>query len=117
MHLVQTGEPRGSSTESALNNIQAIDERIREGIKEIRVWPDGRTDTPGAARYVGVSEKTLMMHRVHGTGPEFVRLGGQKRGRVFYFLAALDAWMHGGVVKTTNAFGANENISAGGMHE
>ena len=117
MKVFEMGEPKRVSTESALNKIQVIDERIREGIRDIRVWPDGRTDTPGAARYVGISEKTLMMHRVHGTGPEFVRLGGQKRGRVFYFLAALDAWMRGGLVKTRNAFETDQHIGAGGQHD
>jgi len=108
-------DPKGLSMESALNTIQALDERIREEMREIRVWPDGRTDTVGAAKYTGISEKTLMMHRVHGTGPDFVRLGGQKRGRVFYFFGALDAWMQGGLVKTNDCnVGANKHFLAGG---
>ena len=115
MNVIDMGDPKGQSTESALNIVQAIDQRIREEMRAIRVWPDGRTDTAGAARYTGISEKTLMMHRVHGTGPEFVRLGGKKRGRVFYFLAALDEWMHGGLVKTKKEIiETNKHFLAGG---
>jgi hypothetical protein len=58
-------------------------ERLR-----VTIFPDGRLDTDNAAQYLGLSPKTLAMMRSAGTGPKFV-----KRGRVFYFLEDLRAWM------------------------
>lgn len=52
------------------------------------VYPDGRLDTENAARFLGLSPKTLAIMRSCGTGPRFV-----KRGRVFYFLDDLQAWI------------------------
>lgn len=52
------------------------------------VFPDGRLDTKNAAQYLGLSLKTLAMMRSAGTGPRFV-----KRGRIFYFIDDLKAWM------------------------
>ena len=52
------------------------------------VFPDGRLDTKNSAQYLGLSLKTMAMMRSAGTGPRFV-----KRGRIFYFLDDLDAWM------------------------
>ena len=55
---------------------------------EVTVLPDGRMDRKNAARYLGLSEKTLAMYAVKGTGPKFV-----KRGLVFYFRKDLDCWL------------------------
>ncbi|WP_368693175.1 hypothetical protein [Paraburkholderia sp. EG286B] len=54
----------------------------------MNILPDGRTDTKGAALYSGYTVKTLAMWRSQGKGPPFV-----KRGRVWYFIADLDAWL------------------------
>jgi hypothetical protein len=58
-------------------------ERVR-----VIIFPDGRLNTDNAAQYLGLSTKTLAMMRSAGTGPKFV-----KRGRIFYFLEDLEAWM------------------------
>jgi hypothetical protein len=63
-------------------NIQAV---------EVMILPDGRMDRKNAARYLGLSVKTLAMHATRGTGPRFI-----KRGRVFYFRADLDQWLWDG---------------------
>jgi hypothetical protein len=52
------------------------------------IFPDGRLETNNSARFLGLSAKTLAMMRSAGTGPKFV-----KRGRVFYFLEDLQAWL------------------------
>lgn len=44
--------------------------------------------TPGAARHVRLSPRTLERHRVAGSGPRFARLGR----RVVYRLADLEDW-------------------------
>lgn len=62
----------------------------------ILVLPDGRLDTANAAAYVGLSIKTLAMMRCRGEGPRFI-----KRGKVFYYLDALDEWLRDGEVKST----------------
>ena len=55
---------------------------------KVVVFPDGRLDTENAARYLGLSPKTLAMMRTAGNGPIFV-----KRGSIFYFLDDLQAWI------------------------
>jgi hypothetical protein len=55
---------------------------------EVMILPDGRMDRKNAARYLGLSVKTLAMHVSRGTGPKFI-----KRGRVFYFRKDLDQWL------------------------
>lgn len=62
----------------------------------VLILPDGRMDTRNAARYLGLSEKTLAMMRSAGKGPLFV-----KRGRVFYFQRDLDGWIQAGMATST----------------
>ena len=62
-------------------------ERVMERVKVV-IYPDGRLDTDNAARFLGLSPKTLAIMRSIGNGPRFV-----KRGRVFYFLEDLQAWI------------------------
>ncbi len=54
----------------------------------VKMYPDGRMDTKNAALYIGLEEKTLAMKRSDGTGPYFI-----KRGRIFYYIQDLDAWL------------------------
>ena len=44
--------------------------------------------TPEAARFLGLSGRTLEKHRTYGTGPRYSKLGG----RVVYRLEDLQAW-------------------------
>ena len=71
-----------------------------QDIEHIKVvlLPDGRMTAKNAAKYLGVSEKTLAMRRCDGDGPEYI-----KRGRVFYFRKALDDWISNGRVKSTSS--------------
>ncbi|OCJ70575.1 transcriptional regulator [Agrobacterium tumefaciens] len=48
--------------------------------------------TPEAARFLGLSGRTLEKHRTYGTGPTFRKLGG----RVVYAVADLQAWANRG---------------------
>ena len=57
----------------------------------IRVLPDGRLSRGDAALYLGLKPKTLSMWQVAGKGPRAVRVGG----RVFYYLADLNAFVRG----------------------
>ncbi len=54
----------------------------------VTALPDGRLDTENAARYLGLSPKTLAQWRSAKIGPRYV-----KKGRVFYFKHHLDAWL------------------------
>ena len=45
--------------------------------------------TQEAARFLGLSERTLEKHRTYGTGPTYRKLGG----RVVYAIDELDAWV------------------------
>ena len=44
--------------------------------------------TPEAARFLGLSGRTLEKHRTYGTGPKYRKIGG----RVVYALDDLQAW-------------------------
>jgi len=68
------------------------DEAIKT--QPVQVLHDGRMDSKNAARYLGLSEKTLAMMRSKGTGPNYV-----KRGRIFYFKSDLDDWINKGRVR------------------
>lgn len=62
----------------------------------VLVLPDGRMDAKNAARYCGLSVKTMAMKRCDGSGPRFV-----KHGRVFYFRSDLDSWLREGLAGST----------------
>ena len=55
----------------------------------VRVLPDGRMDTPNAAKYLGVSRKTLTNWRCQGKGPSPRYIGS----RVFYLRKELDQFI------------------------
>ena len=54
--------------------------------------------TPEAARFLGLSPRTLEKHRVYGTGPVYHKLGG----RVVYALDDLKAWVARGMRASTS---------------
>jgi predicted DNA-binding transcriptional regulator AlpA len=54
--------------------------------------------TPEAARFLGLSGRTLEKHRTYGTGPRYSKLGG----RVVYRLEDLQAWADLGAKKSTS---------------
>lgn len=54
--------------------------------------------TPEAARFVGLSLRTLEKHRTYGTGPRYAKLGG----RVVYRLEDLQAWVERGIRASTS---------------
>ena len=70
-------------------------------IVEVVVLPDGRMDTANAAKYLGLSKKTLAMMRCNGTGPKYI-----KRGRIFYFKEDLDKWINRAGKRSSTAQGA-----------
>lgn len=54
--------------------------------------------TPEAARFLGLSGRTLEKHRTYGTGPAYRKLGG----RVVYSIDDLQAWADRGAVTSTS---------------
>jgi hypothetical protein len=64
--------------------------------------------TPGAARSVGLSIRTLEKHRIHGTGPHHSKLGG----RVVYRVADLQAWVDRGAKASTSDPGVGTVLPA-----
>lgn len=62
--------------------------QIQFNANEVVVLPDGRMNTRNAAIYLGLSEKTMVMMRCAGKGPEYIKMG-----RVFYFRDKLDRWI------------------------
>jgi predicted DNA-binding transcriptional regulator AlpA len=54
--------------------------------------------TPEAARFLGLSDRTLEKHRTYGTGPAYRKLGG----RVVYALEDLQAWANRGTKTSTS---------------
>lgn len=54
--------------------------------------------TPEAARFLGLSGRTLEKHRVFGTGPRYRKIGG----RVVYTVEDLRAWADRGLRTSTS---------------
>ncbi len=54
--------------------------------------------TTEAARFLGLSGRTLEKHRTYGTGPTYRKLGG----RVVYALEDLQAWVDIGLRQSTS---------------
>ena len=54
--------------------------------------------TPEAARFLGLSGRTLEKHRTYGTGPRYSKIGG----RVVYALADLQTWAERGLKASTS---------------
>ena len=54
--------------------------------------------TPEAARFLGLSGRTLEKHRTYGTGPAYRKLGG----RVVYALEDIQAWVALGAKTSTS---------------
>ena len=54
--------------------------------------------TPEAARFLGLSGRTLEKHRTYGTGPVYRKLGG----RIVYALDDLQAWADRGTRLSTS---------------
>jgi predicted DNA-binding transcriptional regulator AlpA len=54
--------------------------------------------TPEAARFLGLSGRTLEKHRTYGTGPRYSKIGG----RVVYALEDLQAWVGRGEKTSTS---------------
>jgi predicted DNA-binding transcriptional regulator AlpA len=57
--------------------------------------------TPEAARFLGLSGRTLEKHRTYGTGPSYKKIGG----RVIYALGDLQAWADRGARTSTTEEG------------
>jgi hypothetical protein len=54
--------------------------------------------TTEAARFLGLSGRTLEKHRVYGTGPTYRKIGG----RVVYAIGDLQAWADRGTQSSTS---------------
>jgi len=54
--------------------------------------------TPEAARFLGLSDRTLEKHRTYGTGPGYRKLGG----RVVYSIEDLQTWADRGAKNSTS---------------
>ena len=54
--------------------------------------------TPEAARFLGLSGRTMEKHRTYGTGPRYSKIGG----RVLYAVEDLQAWVSRGEKRSTS---------------
>jgi predicted DNA-binding transcriptional regulator AlpA len=64
--------------------------------------------TPEAARFLGLSGRTLEKNRSYGTGPRYSKLGG----RVVYRLDDLQAWVERGAKTSTSDPGIAQVLAA-----
>jgi predicted DNA-binding transcriptional regulator AlpA len=60
--------------------------------------------TPEAARFLGLSGRTLEKHRTFGTGPTYRKIGG----RVVYRIEDLQRWADQGLRTSTSDPGTSE---------
>jgi predicted DNA-binding transcriptional regulator AlpA len=63
-----------------------------------RQLPPRYLRTPEAARFLGLSGRTLEKHRTFGTGPVYRKLGG----RIVYALEDLQFWANRGLRQSTS---------------
>jgi len=70
--------------------------------------PTAYLRTADAARFLGLSGRTLEKHRTYGTGPAYRKLGG----RVVYALDDLKAWAERGAKTSTSDPGAGTVLPA-----
>ena len=64
--------------------------------------------TQEAARFLGLSARTLEKHRTYGTGPRYSKLGG----RVVYSLDDLQEWANRGLKTSTSDPGSGTVLPA-----
>ena len=64
--------------------------------------------TQEAARFLGISIRTLEKHRTYGTGPTYRKIGG----RVVYAIEDLKAWADRGTKTSTSDPGAGTVLPA-----
>jgi hypothetical protein len=64
--------------------------------------------TPEAARFLGLSGRTLEKHRIYGTGPIYRKIGG----RVVYAVDDLKAWADRGTKTSTADLGKGTVLPA-----
>ena len=64
--------------------------------------------TPEAARFLGLSGRTLEKHRTYGTGPTYRKIGG----RVVYALGDLQVWADRGAKISTSDPGVGTVLPA-----
>lgn len=62
------------------------------------IGPPRHLRTPEAARFLGLSDRTLEKHRSYGTGPVYRKIGG----RVVYTIDDLQAWSERGARTSTS---------------
>ncbi len=71
-------------------------------------FPPRYLRTPEAARFLGLSGRTLEKHRTYGTGPRYAKLGG----RVVYKMEDLQAWVAIGAKASTSDPGVGTVLPA-----
>ena len=64
--------------------------------------------TPEAARFLGLSGRTLEKHRTYGTGPRYSKIGG----RVVYAIDDLQSWADRGAKSSTSDPGQGRVLPA-----
>jgi predicted DNA-binding transcriptional regulator AlpA len=74
------------TTESEIDELRV---RLRR-LEDANAKPRGRTNLPGAARYLGVSEETLRNKHKRGEGPPRLRIGSRNWS---YSYRDLDVWI------------------------
>jgi hypothetical protein len=85
-----------------------IPARLSHGLSANGKLPPRFLRTSEAARFLGLSGRTLEKHRTYGTGPTYRKIGG----RVIYALDDLKAWADLGAKVSTSDPGAGTVLPA-----
>lgn len=72
--------------QSEIDDLRA---RLRR-LEDANARPRGRTNLPGAARYLGISEETLRRKHARGEGPPRIKVGSRNWS---YSYRDIDAWL------------------------
>jgi len=72
-----------------LSELDELRARVRK-LEDSASRPRGRTNLPGAARYLGISEETLRRKHLRGEGPPRTKVGSRNWS---YSFRDIDAWV------------------------
>jgi hypothetical protein len=82
------------------------DMKLTNPMHDVSGPPGVDTATPGeVAAALGTSEGGLAQMRFRGTGPNYIRIGGAKRGRILYRWSDVRAYLDAKTIQPTDPAG------------
>jgi predicted DNA-binding transcriptional regulator AlpA len=84
--------------EAAGPPVDEVNDPVSDGETVVRAAWSALPGTEEAARFIGVSARTLEKHRIYGTGPKYRKVGR----RIVYAISDLKEWVERGAKRSTS---------------